>query len=178
MELQPLYCPLKSMAAPSRKIPAVACSLDKSRQLSQSAHSWQSICSGTAGYAPLHQTYLPTLRRKTAARCSTALRQPPAPLQLRPRDACGFLLHAAKDFRQCRTRPALDCAPSFFPSLRPCARLPPRCVRLFDCQAALRPTMHPHFHTPVRCIPNPASPRSEEHTSELQSLRHLVCRLL
>src|SRR5947199_6065526 len=24
----------------------------------------------------------------------------------------------------------------------------------------------------------PASPRSEEHTSELQSLRHLVCRLL
>src|SRR5207245_1401135 len=103
-------------------------------------------------------TYLPQLPRQTAARCSTALRRPPAPLQLRPRDACGFLLHAAKDFRQCRTTPALDCAPSFFPSLRPCARLPPRCVRLFDCQAALRPTMHPHFHTPVRCIPNPASP--------------------
>src|SRR5437899_8636329 len=26
--------------------------------------------------------------------------------------------------------------------------------------------------------PNPARHRSEEHTSELQSLRHLVCRLL
>src|SRR5258705_7871206 len=26
--------------------------------------------------------------------------------------------------------------------------------------------------------PKPPSPRSEEHTSELQSLRHLVCRLL
>src|ERR1039458_10450511 len=26
--------------------------------------------------------------------------------------------------------------------------------------------------------PRPAEPRSEEHTSELQSLRHLVCRLL
>src|SRR5205814_8333694 len=25
---------------------------------------------------------------------------------------------------------------------------------------------------------HPGSPRSEEHTSELQSLRHLVCRLL
>src|SRR5262245_62522733 len=29
-----------------------------------------------------------------------------------------------------------------------------------------------------RCRPTPASTRSEEHTSELQSLRHLVCRLL
>src|SRR5437899_12007935 len=28
------------------------------------------------------------------------------------------------------------------------------------------------------CIPASRSPRSEEHTSELQSLRHLVCRLL
>src|SRR5262245_64561312 len=28
------------------------------------------------------------------------------------------------------------------------------------------------------CLPSPAAPRSEEHTSELQSLRHLVCRLL
>src|SRR5437899_7303737 len=26
--------------------------------------------------------------------------------------------------------------------------------------------------------PRPIAPRSEEHTSELQSLRHLVCRLL
>src|SRR5215831_21246381 len=34
----------------------------------------------------------------------------------------------------------------------------------------------------MRCLPVPhscaPSPRSEEHTSELQSLRHLVCRLL
>src|SRR5215472_627030 len=31
----------------------------------------------------------------------------------------------------------------------------------------------------TRCSPSPISPaRSEEHTSELQSLRHLVCRLL
>src|ERR1035438_10670961 len=29
-----------------------------------------------------------------------------------------------------------------------------------------------------RRYPLPAFPRSEEHTSELQSLRHLVCRLL
>src|ERR1035438_2927674 len=28
------------------------------------------------------------------------------------------------------------------------------------------------------CLENAALPRSEEHTSELQSLRHLVCRLL
>src|SRR5262245_63050641 len=27
-------------------------------------------------------------------------------------------------------------------------------------------------------MPNPTATRSEEHTSELQSLRHLVCRLL
>src|ERR1035438_10673382 len=32
--------------------------------------------------------------------------------------------------------------------------------------------------TPPRTRPAPPSPRSEEHTSELQSLRHLVCRLL
>src|SRR5262245_65117630 len=30
----------------------------------------------------------------------------------------------------------------------------------------------------TRRVPFTASPRSEEHTSELQSLRHLVCRLL
>src|SRR5438045_9551961 len=31
---------------------------------------------------------------------------------------------------------------------------------------------------PTAKRPCPRSPRSEEHTSELQSLRHLVCRLL
>src|SRR5438045_6143107 len=30
----------------------------------------------------------------------------------------------------------------------------------------------------ARGLPRPRGPRSEEHTSELQSLRHLVCRLL
>src|ERR1035441_9437115 len=39
---------------------------------------------------------------------------------------------------------------------------------------------HNGFLNLVCSIPGPltASPRSEEHTSELQSLRHLVCRLL
>src|SRR5436853_7641814 len=31
---------------------------------------------------------------------------------------------------------------------------------------------------PIRRAPIATRPRSEEHTSELQSLRHLVCRLL
>src|SRR5436853_6796951 len=31
---------------------------------------------------------------------------------------------------------------------------------------------------PPGCLLAPGYPRSEEHTSELQSLRHLVCRLL
>src|SRR5262245_63132789 len=31
---------------------------------------------------------------------------------------------------------------------------------------------------PAAANPSPSPPRSEEHTSELQSLRHLVCRLL
>src|SRR5205814_10028660 len=35
----------------------------------------------------------------------------------------------------------------------------------------------PHRHPAVR-RETPAAARSEEHTSELQSLRHLVCRLL
>src|SRR5205814_2620099 len=33
-------------------------------------------------------------------------------------------------------------------------------------------------HRPKPFFDPPANPRSEEHTSELQSLRHLVCRLL
>src|SRR5262245_62827703 len=31
---------------------------------------------------------------------------------------------------------------------------------------------------PTQLLVGPNAPRSEEHTSELQSLRHLVCRLL
>src|SRR5690606_41365368 len=37
---------------------------------------------------------------------------------------------------------------------------------------------HPHGHRPVRLTGHePVSPRSEEHTSELQSRENLVCRL-
>src|SRR5437899_10885455 len=38
----------------------------------------------------------------------------------------------------------------------------------------------PHIHPPIAQVPSPIreTVRSEEHTSELQSLRHLVCRLL
>src|SRR5262245_64287479 len=39
-----------------------------------------------------------------------------------------------------------------------------------DCGASLA--------TPCRACGAELTPRSEEHTSELQSLRHLVCRLL
>src|SRR5437899_7804909 len=39
---------------------------------------------------------------------------------------------------------------------------------------ALRRLRHPRRHRRRRLLPR----RSEEHTSELQSLRHLVCRLL
>src|SRR5262245_62383216 len=38
------------------------------------------------------------------------------------------------------------------------------------------PDWPPAIDTAPDC--NPGNPRSEEHTSELQSLRHLVCRLL
>src|SRR2546422_1609198 len=34
------------------------------------------------------------------------------------------------------------------------------------------------FHMPIRPVPPPVGYRSEEHTSELQSRLHLVCRLL
>src|SRR5258705_3679347 len=43
------------------------------------------------------------------------------------------------------------------------------------------PPCPPLLSHPIRTIQNPKSKiylRSEEHTSELQSLRHLVCRLL
>src|SRR5947199_1363232 len=47
------------------------------------------------------------------------------------------------------------------------------------------PIFHAAIHLPLRlrltrtaAVKIPPLPRSEEHTSELQSLRHLVCRLL
>src|SRR5947199_1523331 len=36
----------------------------------------------------------------------------------------------------------------------------------------------PGWRLTGRTVRRPSQPRSEEHTSELQSLRHLVCRLL
>src|SRR5262245_65384692 len=36
----------------------------------------------------------------------------------------------------------------------------------------------PNWSSAASCVTSCCSPRSEEHTSELQSLRHLVCRLL
>src|SRR6478609_10408696 len=41
-----------------------------------------------------------------------------------------------------------------------------------------RPTTNPSGSGPTCSPPWTASPRSEEHTSELQSLAYLVCRLL
>src|SRR6266576_7251947 len=43
---------------------------------------------------------------------------------------------------------------------------------------ALRPWAPPVAEPPVRVGARGAAPRSEEHTSELQSRRDLVCRLL
>src|SRR5205814_9688359 len=40
------------------------------------------------------------------------------------------------------------------------------------------PPSRPRAHLPPGARLDPAHGRSEEHTSELQSLRHLVCRLL
>src|SRR5947199_7700061 len=59
-------------------------------------------------------------------------------------------------------------------------RRPPRSTlfpytTLFRSCRALRP---PPPYLPARLATAMASTRSEEHTSELQSLRHLVCRLL
>src|SRR5437899_7832232 len=58
------------------------------------------------------------------------------------------------------------------------------CASLFFAgalRASARPeaVAHPETRAAQATLPLQAStPRSEEHTSELQSLRHLVCRLL
>src|ERR1039458_123627 len=61
-------------------------------------------------------------------------------------------------------------------------RRPPRSTlfpytTLFRSSAA-EPARIPAAPSPPWCKPPVEWPRSEEHTSELQSLRHLVCRLL
>src|SRR5262245_64584830 len=42
--------------------------------------------------------------------------------------------------------------------------------------STVRPSLNEMFD--LKAAPRPQTVRSEEHTSELQSLRHLVCRLL
>src|SRR3712207_7514055 len=73
---------------------------------------------------------------------------------------------------------------TLFRSQRPnCFR---SCVRILYGFAPLqrvtvRPSEHRYsvwFSTPGRCAVGGSSPRSEEHTSELQSRQYLVCRLL
>src|SRR5437899_3441885 len=65
-----------------------------------------------------------------------------------------------------------------------CNAIPSRISRSHQCLAAMSPTpARPANLTSICWLPTSApnfgrSPRSEEHTSELQSLRHLVCRLL
>src|SRR5947199_10717339 len=62
-------------------------------------------------------------------------------------------------------------------------RRPPRST-LFPYTTLFRSTSNRHFcagksESPPADLQSPRKPaRSEEHTSELQSLRHLVCRLL
>src|SRR5207253_11268170 len=70
------------------------------------------------------------------------------------------------------------------PAGRPGVGSPPR----FPSPKAPAPTLHPPAPEPPKVKPvvpkrppaprPPAAPRSEEHTSELQSRGHLVCRLL
>src|SRR2546429_2102442 len=50
----------------------------------------------------------------------------------------------------------------------------PRCTITCSPLQESLPPQWKHFSWP----PQPSSPRSEEHTSELQSRLHLVCRLL
>src|SRR5437899_9966167 len=61
-------------------------------------------------------------------------------------------------------------------------RSPPRRSRGCSCSAVLLRVVDPapHRRLPDRRLVRKRGPhqRSEEHTSELQSLRHLVCRLL
>src|SRR5205814_9809305 len=74
----------------------------------------------------------------------------------------------------------------------------PRIYRIFNNAGQDPPVNNAHFHSNIKCLladrrdklavpPRHLNPvvrcvgdrfRSEEHTSELQSLRHLVCRLL
>src|SRR5438093_9363858 len=69
-------------------------------------------------------------------------------------------------------RPAPQCSSDLPPRFVPLALSTPHS----SCQAAFDDRSH-HGHSQMVCA-HPSRPRSEEHTSELQSLTKLVCRLL
>src|SRR5262245_62760932 len=50
-------------------------------------------------------------------------------------------------------------------------------TRACSCRDSARHRCYTLTHTRVSGSPYQREPRSEEHTSELQSLRHLICRL-
>src|SRR5205814_9615816 len=101
-----------------------------------------------------------------------------------------------------RLRPATDTRPKFWETISPCSviLIPPCTVPGGSAVSARatgepppRPTVPPRPWNSVHDTPASAQARatssctryrahaegkSEEHTSELQSLRHLVCRLL
>src|SRR5688572_31834920 len=63
---------------------------------------------------------------------------------------------------------------TLFRSIAPCGRAPRLCHRQRKPRIELRAAQHRHrLRTPAA-----RRPRSEEHTSELQSQSNLVCRLL
>src|SRR3712207_8317294 len=71
--------------------------------------------------------------------------------------------------------PLFPCTP-LFRSLRPAVVL--RLVRRERAVPVDRPAEPLHLAADGRDVPLRGEPRSEEHTSELQSRQYLVCRLL
>src|SRR5205814_8391368 len=92
--------------------------------------------------------------------------------------------------RRCHASPPLFPYTTLFRSFSPHDKSRGQCPRLFyemvaggaACCAYVAPTAVSRARRPTSGITSSAnrsiSSRSEEHTSELQSLRHLVCRLL
>src|SRR5207253_10369220 len=81
---------------------------------------------------------------------------------------------------QARSPPAAGSASSTWPSPSPDKRLIPQPTPRFP---AMKPAPRNRIKAHVRVragdlVPHELNPRSEEHTSELQSRGHLVCRLL
>src|SRR5262249_59834037 len=64
--------------------------------------------------------------------------------------------------------------------IRPVARAQPRSARGSDAEGRGTRRARARARARARRVPRPSAslPRSEEHTSELQSLTNLVCRLL